>query len=231
MPGIVLASSDWHSGVIGIAASRVVEAYHKPAVLIAVGEDGVGRGSGRSVKGVDLYGALSECRDLFTDFGGHELAAGLSIKEENIQRFRERFGEVLTAAKIDYAPRIDIDCEVGLESVDEGLVEELGRLAPFGIGNPEPVFVAGPLSVASLRVLKEKHVRFTVSSGGRTLNAIWFNAGSGVGLGEVGVERGGRGVSVVFTPEFNVWNGRRELRLRVLDVDIPALPDAPEAAA
>ncbi|MCH8028591.1 MAG: single-stranded-DNA-specific exonuclease RecJ [Candidatus Dadabacteria bacterium] len=208
---IVLESQKWHPGVIGIVASKIAGWCNKPAVLIAVGEDGVGKGSGRGVEGLNLYDALAECKELFVDFGGHELAAGLSIREENIDAFKTRFEEAVAKAGGHFPRKIHIDGEVDMAEVDESLLKELDTLSPYGIGNPEPVFVAKCLTVVSSRVLKEKHLSITVSSGGRTYNAIWFNfKGSPDLQGEI---------DVVFTPEFNVWNGKKEVRIRVLDID------------
>ncbi len=212
-PAIVLSSAQWHPGVIGIAASRLAESYHRPVVLIALGDEGMGKGSGRGIEGLDLYGALSQCRELFTEFGGHELAVGFSIREEHIDRFRAILNEAVSSIENDYSPKIEIDCEVALSEVDEELIDELERLAPFGIGNPGPVFIVRSLSVLSWRVLRDKHLGLVVGDGERELNAIWFNAG-----GDALVKGAGEGVSMVFTPEFNFWGGERELRLKVLDV-------------
>jgi single-stranded-DNA-specific exonuclease len=206
---IVLASRGWHPGIIGIVASRIVERYERPVIMIAVDEGGTGKGSGRSVKGVNIYAALSECRDLLLQFGGHEQAAGLSIKEESIGELRDMFERAISDLGADYTATLDIDCAVNLEEVTETLVSELGQLEPYGIGNPEPVFLAESVEVLSKRVFKDKHIGLKVRQGGKPFDAVWFNAGEGADIA-------GR-IDLVFTPEFNVWNGKKEIRLKIWD--------------
>jgi single-stranded-DNA-specific exonuclease len=204
---IVLASPGWHPGVIGIVASRIVERYDKPAILIAIDGNGIGKGSGRSVEGINIYGALSECRDLFEQFGGHEQAAGISIKAERIDELRVMFEKSVAGSGHAYKPRLDIDCEVEFPELTDALLTELGMLEPYGIGNPEPVLMTRSVEVVSQRVFKDKHIGLRLRQGTKTLDAIWFNAAE---------ELPGR-IDLAFTPEFNKWNGKREIRLRVLD--------------
>jgi single-stranded-DNA-specific exonuclease len=206
---IVLASRNWHPGIIGIVAARIVERYEKPTILIAIDEDGIGKGSGRSVEGVNIYAALLECSELFLQFGGHELAAGLSIKEEDIDKFRTMFDKALESNKEPYEQKINIDCSIELESVTGSLISELDLLAPFGIGNPEPVLLSKSVEVASQQLFKDKHLGIKVKAGGKLYDAIWFNMKDPVTLPER--------IDMVYTPEFNRWNGKKEIRLRILD--------------
>jgi single-stranded-DNA-specific exonuclease len=206
---IVLASPDWHPGIIGIVASRIVERYEKPAILIAIDGNGLGKGSGRSVEGINIYSALSECRELFEQFGGHEQAAGLSIKKENIEEFRAMFEKAIAGSGHAYAPRLDIDGEVEFQELTDALLTEFGMLEPFGIGNPEPVLIARSVEVLSQRIFKDKHLGLKLKQGTKSLDAIWFNAG---GVAEL-PDR----IDLAFTPEFNKWNGKKDIRLRVLD--------------
>jgi single-stranded-DNA-specific exonuclease len=206
---IVLASPDWHPGVIGIVASRIVERYGKPVILIAIDESGIGKGSGRSVPGVNIYSALSECRELFEQFGGHEQAAGLSIREGNIERFREMFDKAVSDSSAAYEPELIVDCELGLDKVTEELITELGLLEPFGIGNPEPVLMSSGVRVVSQRIYKDKHLGLKLSYGTKTLDGIWFNAPTSSDLPDT--------IDLVYTPEFNRWNGRQNVQLRILD--------------
>lgn len=209
---IVLASPDWHPGIIGIVASRIVERYERPAILIAIDGNGLGKGSGRSVEGVNIYSALSECRELFEQFGGHEQAAGLSIRAEKIERFREMFEKSVAGAGHAYEPRLDIDCEVELSELTDALLTELGMLEPYGIGNPEPVLAARSVDVVSQRMFKDKHLGLRLRQGNVSLDAIWFNSGDVSALpGKI---------DIAFTPEFNKWNGRKDIRLRILDVNL-----------
>lgn len=206
---IVLASADWHPGIIGIVASRIAERYEKPAVLIAVDGNGLGKGSGRSAGGINIYSALSECRELFEQFGGHELAAGLSIKAEKIRELREMFEKAVAGSGHVYEPRLDIDCEVEFQELTDALLTEFEMLEPFGIGNPEPVLIARSVEVVSQRVFKDKHLGLKLKQGTKSLDAIWFNAGGDRELPDR--------IDLAFTPEFNKWNGKKDIRLRVLD--------------
>jgi single-stranded-DNA-specific exonuclease len=208
---LVLASPNWHPGVIGIVASKIVERYQRPAILIAIGEDGIGKGSGRSVEGVNIYSALSECRELFEKFGGHELAAGMSIREENIDTFRKMLEKAVEKSDGDFISKLKIDCIVDLADISDSVVSELDLLAPFGIGNPEPVLLAKSAQVISQRLHKDKHLGFRIKQGERVFDAIWFNLKEPVTVPNQ--------IDVVFTPEFNTWNGKREIRLKVRDAD------------
>jgi len=142
-PGLVLAREGWHPGVVGIVASRIVSRLHRPAVVIGIDPaTGVGKGSGRSIASFDLFGALQACSEHFVRFGGHRLAAGVTIEREAIDPFRQAFARVAEAqlAGQDLSPTLRIDALVDLDSLTERLCEELERLTPFGAGNPEPVF-------------------------------------------------------------------------------------------
>lgn len=209
---VVVSSPNWHQGIIGIVASRIVERYGKPAILIAIGEDGVGKGSGRSVQGVNIYSSLSECRELLIQYGGHELAAGMSIKQSDIESFREMFNLSVEKSPVGQETVVSIDCAVDLSDISHELVSELGKLEPFGIGNPEPVLLAEGVEVVSQQLFKDKHLSVKVSKGGKPFKAIWFN------MKEPGLLKQDR-IDIVFTPEFNIWNGRKELQLRVRDID------------
>jgi single-stranded-DNA-specific exonuclease len=206
---IVLYSPDWHPGVIGIVASRIVERYEKPTILIAVDKSGTGKGSGRSVDGINIYSALSECRELFVQFGGHELAAGLSIKEDRIEEFRKMFEKAVADSDHAFEPKMSIDCAVEFTDVTDELVSEFGLLEPFGIGNPEPLLLTTSVEVVSQRLFKDKHLGLTLRQGNKSFDAIWFNVNNPIQLPDQ--------IDVVFTPEFNKWNSRRDIRLKVRD--------------
>ena len=207
---IVLESRNWHPGIIGIVASRIVERYEKPTMLIAISEDGVGKGSGRSLEGINIYAALSECRELFLQFGGHEQAAGLSIREENVEKFREMFDKALENSEEQYEKKLKVDCAIELDSLTDSLISEFELLQPFGIGNPEPALLSRTVEVVSQRIFKDKHLGFKVKKGTKLFDAIWFNMKEPFTLPDK--------VDMVFTPEFNKWNGKKEIRLRVKDV-------------
>ncbi len=208
---IILASGDWHQGVIGIVASRLVDRYRKPAFLIAVDKEGNGKGSGRSIKGVNIYEVLNGCQDILEQFGGHELAAGITIREENIEEFASMFDKAVGSISLDLEQEIMIDASVDLDDINELFVHELNKLEPFGIGNPEPVFITESVDIVSSRSFKDRHLGLKIKSGSRILDAIWFNCTGNRSVPEV--------ADIVYTPEFNNWNGNMGLRLRLIDID------------
>ncbi|HZT93132.1 MAG TPA: single-stranded-DNA-specific exonuclease RecJ [Gaiellaceae bacterium] len=201
-----VAGADWHEGVIGIVASRLVERYHRPVVLIA-GTDGDWKGSGRSISAFDLHGALGACADLLGRWGGHRAAAGLSIAAENIEAFADAFArqaaEVLDEEDLEPVTSIDAVVARGADlSLD--LCAELGRLAPFGLGNPAPTLLAPGCGLADLSTVGDgKHLRFRVRRDGRDAgSAIAFGQGSRLEL-----LRPEASYDVAFRLEENHWNG------------------------
>lgn len=214
---LVVAARHWHLGVVGIVAARLVERYHRPAVVIAVNEQGIGKGSARSVPGFDLYQALSSCRDLLEGFGGHPAAAGLTIKEARLPEFRDRFAEVAAGWAGDRSspPLLHVDAEVDLREIDQQLVRELGLLHPFGAGNPEPTLAVKNLSILNQRVVGDGHLKLTVRHGNsRPFDSIGFRMGS---LAELGLSAE-RAIDLVFVPELNHWNGLDRVQLRIRDL-------------
>ncbi|MBL9117339.1 MAG: single-stranded-DNA-specific exonuclease RecJ [Verrucomicrobiaceae bacterium] len=179
LSAIVLGSRQWHPGVVGIVASRISRMFHRPTILIAVDEEGVGKGSGRSIPGVSLVEAIEPCRDLLRAGGGHAMAIGLSVLEENIANFRERFGEVVAAAIADQelSPTLEIDAELRLKDMTVDFLNQFVLLEPFGMANPEPVFLCrGVMPRLPGRVMKERHLRVTLMQDGIHQDAIYFNA-------------------------------------------------------
>lgn len=207
---IVLASEAWHPGVIGIVASRLVDIFHRPTILIAM-QDGNGRGSGRSIPGFHLHDALHACADHLVKFGGHKYAAGLSIDEATLEKFVTDFEMVADGllSSEDLLPELAIDAEVVPDDLTLHLAEQLESLAPFGMGNPEPVFVLRDVRVLERRVLKERHLKMRLSTGGRTIDAIGFNM--------VGKDGPGERCDIVFTFGVNIWKGKKSLQLRLKD--------------
>ena len=205
---LVLSSRKWHKGVVGIVASSLSGSYGKPAFLISVDEDGTGKGSGRSFGGIDIFSVLSKCGDLLVEFGGHAYAAGITVLEEKIGLFRERFSEELQKSGQKPESRLDIDSEIGLASVSDALVSEIESLSPFGEGNPEPLFLSRAVHVMSQNLLKDQHLMFRVKKNGSVFNCIWFYASR---------KRLPERIDVVFALRFNVRNGQRESRLFIKD--------------
>jgi len=209
-PAYVLAGEGWHPGVIGIVASRIVESHHRPAVVIAIDPDGECHGSGRSIPGFDLLGALDACAAHLERYGGHTAAAGLSICRDQLEHFRAAFedhaGAVLTPELLTPLERVDAvvsGSQLGLD-----LADELQRLEPTGIGNPRSRLLVPGSQFSDARQMGEgRHVRFTVTAGGTRSPAVAFGCGGRLPVAE------GEPVNASFRLERNCWNGRVEPRL------------------
>jgi single-stranded-DNA-specific exonuclease len=212
---IVLWGDDWHPGVIGIVASRLVESYHRPSVVISFDGE-VGRGSGRSVDGFHLFNALQDCEPMLERFGGHRMAAGLTVRRDHVEELADRLRELARTALSDHEPvrELRLDLEVPLERLDRDLLKWLGHLAPFGSGNPNPILmVRGVELTRPSRVgVDGGHLRFQLVAEDRQLPAIAF--GMGRRLQEA---RENARADVALEIAENNWNGRREVQARVLD--------------
>jgi single-stranded-DNA-specific exonuclease len=210
--GLVLARDGWHPGVVGIVASRIVERFHRPAVLVALA-DGAGKGSGRSVDGFHLYDALAACAPHLSRFGGHRHAAGVTVTAERLVAFRAAFEAQAHArlAEDDLVPRCRIDGWVDPAEVTERAAEDLARLGPFGAGNPEPVFAlrAAP---ARGRAVGAGGAHLKISLG--RLDAIGFGMGDRLASCAGAVE-------AAFTIGFDEWDGSRRVQLRLRDLRSP----------
>lgn len=209
---IVLADERWHPGVIGIVASRLVEKYHRPTILIALNE-GVGKGSGRSIKGLHLYRALQDCQAYLQAFGGHEYAAGLTIDASKVEDLSQQF-EIIARQHLqpeDLLPRLFHDGEVYLEELDLDSIDELTRLAPFGPGNPQPVYLARGVHVQSVQLLGGSHLRFLACQGGCGLPCVAF------GMGALQDRLSGP-QDILFTPQRNEWRGKSSMQLQIRDI-------------
>jgi single-stranded-DNA-specific exonuclease len=204
-PALVLHQDDWHPGVIGIVASRMVEKYYKPSIMLAT-VDGVAKGSARSIAGFDIYKALQACEDKLIQFGGHKYAAGLTVEVERLAEFCEAFMATVNDQMSEEmkSPEIRIDSEITLDEVTSRFVRILNEFAPFGPGNLRPVFLARDLEVCGApRIVGKNHLRFKVRQNGKMIDAIGFGLGDLIGR----VTLGRRDLSCVFTVEENDWNG------------------------
>lgn len=214
---LVLASGRWHQGVLGIVASKVVRRYYRPVILIGE-EEGIGKGSGRSIPGVDLHRALSACEGDLDRFGGHAMAAGLTIRSDGIAAFRDHFDEAVRGAAGEeaFTPVITIDAELGVTDVTDTLLDELSSLNPCGEGNPEPLFMARNVRVKFSKVVGGHHRRMTLCSesdrSGRSIAAIQFNIDPEAPLP-------GRFDKLAFRACWNCYNGRRTPQLMVEAVE------------
>jgi single-stranded-DNA-specific exonuclease len=215
-PIVVMAADDWHIGVIGIVASKVVEEFNRPAFLM--GRDGeYYRGSARSVPGFNVAEALEECSDLLVRFGGHSLAGGFTLTTDTLPAFRERLNEIgrRVLRPQQLCPTIDIDCEVDIEEIDTDLIDSLRQMGPFGQGNPEPVLMSTGLEVLEARCVGSNgaHLKLLAGRGHLVFDCIGFRLGDlADGL------RQGSLVDIAYTPEFNDFNGRRGIQLRLAGV-------------
>ena len=213
---IVLAARGWHPGVIGIVASRLVENYHRPAVMLAIGETIV-QGSARSIPGFDLYEAIKDCSGNLLAFGGHAAAAGLKLNEDLVATFADAFEERCrrTIAPEQLERVLHIDAEVLLGVLSLHVVEEMDKLEPFGMGNTKPLLLSGPLQVVGQpRIVGDhkNHLQLRLKQGDVIVKAIGWN------LAERGqVLNAGSSCSVVFHPSINEWNNRREVQLEIKD--------------
>jgi single-stranded-DNA-specific exonuclease len=216
---IILASPEWHAGVIGIVASRLAEEYYKPTVMISL-DGGTGKGSARSIEGFHLYEGLKGCAYLLEGFGGHRYAAGLTIDEKNIPEFHSIFEGIVKKAlsKGDFIPKIHIDAHIALRELTEGFLGEMEMLSPFGPSNPEPTFCSSMLSVSGSSIVGNGHLKLKVKEGGILYDAIGFNMGKDV----LPINQG---IKAAFTPQINEWNGTRTIQLRLKDIH-KILPDS-----
>ncbi len=214
--GLVLYKEGWHPGVIGIVASRIVERYYRPTVMISI-VDGMGKASARSIADFNIYEAIKECAPYLEAFGGHKYAAGLTIRQENIPAFAEKFKQV-TREQIrdeDLIPRMRVDCEVELKEFDERLMRLLKLMGPFGPLNLRPVFVSRQLEVVGEpTVVGSNHLKLCLKQNGVTMNAIGFNLGDRI---DRIYQRNGV-LDCAYVIEENYWNGRKELQLRLKDL-------------
>jgi single-stranded-DNA-specific exonuclease len=214
---LVLASRGWHQGVVGIVASRLVERFHRPAILIALNDNGIGKGSARTVAEVNIYEAIAQCRDSLEAFGGHAAAAGLTIREDRIPAFRAQLAEVMKGPLSSPASRSRLLCDAEVEprGFSPAAVLELRRLGPFGSGNPEPTLVLRNLRVASARIVGANHLKLAVTGrSGLRLDAIGFKMGTLESRGLSPSEP----IDVACALDINAWNGTERVQLRLKDV-------------
>ena len=215
---VVVAGENWHRGVIGLAASRIAEKLYRPTIVLSV-EDGFGHGSARSIAGFHLLKSLDSCADLFENYGGHSMAAGMKIKAENIEKLREKLnahaGENLTDENL--IPELKIDALVSAETMNLQLIEELKQLEPFGAGNPKPVFATKNLVLTEDPwIMKEKHLKLKFADEkGKIFEAVWW---SGVEKSNGQTLKPKTRIELAYTPEANTWKGNTRLQLVVEDL-------------
>ena len=215
MNSLVFASDKWHPGVIGIVASRLVELFNRPSFIISL-QNGVGKGSGRSVSGFNIYKGIQQCEHLLLSFGGHYHAAGISIKEENIQDFTDLLDDITGSSSDSFgiASQITIDTECPIENIRPDWIAQLEMLAPFGSKNPEPLLYARNVNPSSLIIVGNNHLKMMLNSNGASFDSIWFN------MGKYLTALNGTNFDIVFTPQINNWSGSPDIQLKIKDVNI-----------
>ncbi len=213
---IVLAREGWHPGVIGIVASRIVEKYYRPTIMIAL-ENGTGKGSARSIPGFDIYQALKSCESLMLGFGGHKYAAGLSIHSDKIATLREALNRYARKFMTDdiLIPKIRVDSPLQLTEINGQFWNLLKRFAPFGPQNMRPVFMTRNLQVVGTpQIVGSNHLKFKVRQNGVVIDAIGFNLGDCF----YRIAPGESNLDIVYSIDENEYLGRKTLQLRIKDL-------------
>lgn len=213
---IIVAGEGWNHGVVGNVASKLVERYYRPVIVLAI-DEAVAKGSARSIPGFHLFDSLTEASGLLEKYGGHEMAAGLTVKVENIEPLRAKLNELAERVLTDedMVPGVDVDALLSLTEVTEELLEQFKKLEPFGQGNREPVLMCGRISVMDSRVLGEggKHLKLKVSNGAVFMDSIGFSKAELANIAGKGAK-----IDVVFHLDQNEWQGKTNLQLRLIDI-------------
>lgn len=212
---IVISSDGWHPGVIGIVASRIVERFYRPTILITFNEN-IGRGSGRSIKNFHLFEALAKCREHLVEYGGHEYAAGITLFRNKLDAFREQLNSIAneTLKPLDLIPRLEIDAEVLLSDLTPKLIKELELLEPFGVENPKPIFVARNLCLRTKpKIINSKTLTMWITDGQLTYEAVGFKMAL-----DFQSQFASDKFSLAFTPTINDWQGEEEVQLQLKDI-------------
>jgi single-stranded-DNA-specific exonuclease len=211
---LVICGNGWHRGVLGILASRLVEKYHRPTLVLDI-QDGKAVGSGRSIEGFNLHRALGRLGYLFERFGGHYHAVGFALDAANVEDLGNELEDLgqETLSDDDLIPKIEIDAEVSLSDLTLQTLKHMQALSPHGSGNPEPIFCSHALEVLDSRVVGERHLKLRVRQEGSVLEAIGFGLADGHPLQ-------GETINMAFTPEINAWQGYERIQLKIVDLEL-----------
>jgi len=215
---IVLAHKDWHTGVKGIVASKILEIYYKPVILCNIEDGNIASGSARSIPGFDIKNALDQCKDLLISYGGHSMAAGLKVSLDKINEFRARLNEIASniLTEEDFIPKIKCDYNIGIKDITFSLIEQLELLKPFGQSNPSPVFTIEKAHVVECRAVgsDKKHLKLKLQEEGYLIDGIAFNLGSL----EEELQKDMNIVNVACALEVNEWQGKKTLQIEIKDL-------------
>jgi single-stranded-DNA-specific exonuclease len=217
---MVLHDANWHLGVIGIVASRLVDTYGRPTIMLST-VNGKVKGSARSIEGFNIYEAFKECADLLEQFGGHKYAAGLTLAKENVEAFRQRMNQIASEklTENDFKPDLNIDCDLDLDEVDMRFWKLLSQFEPFGPGNLRPIFVSHNIKVVGVpTIVGSGHLKMKVSQNGSgVFDVIGFNMHEYLPVVRNSREKK---LDIAYSLEENNWNGRRTLQIRLRDVQL-----------
>lgn len=220
-PFVIESSKEWSPGIIGLVAGKIADRHHRPTMIFTEQEDGTFRGSARSVVGFNVVEAIGKCQDLMIEFGGHPGAAGLSLKKENFNKFKEKINKIASAKLLDkdLTPVLEIDAELQAGDINWPLFDELIKFEPFGKDNEAPIFLAKDFIISALRIVGNgsKHLKLELKSQklpGKVFKAIGF----GLVKNNQAEFKVGDNVDLVFEIIKDEWNGRRDLQLRVEDI-------------
>ena len=217
---MVLHDPDWHLGVIGIVASRLVDTFCRPAIMLSTVEGKI-KGSARSIKGFNIYDALKQCEDLLEQFGGHEYAAGLTIKKDNLVEFRKRIDQIAAGmlSDQDFEPELRIDCELNLDDIDMRFWKLMSQFEPFGPCNLRPNFVSRDVQVVGVpTIVGSGHLKLKVSQNGSgVFDVIGFNMHEYLPILRNSKKKK---IDIAYSLEENYWNGRRSLQIRLRDIHL-----------
>lgn len=213
-PLLLITGENFPSGVLGLAAGRLSEEFRRPVIILSI-QDDTAQGSARSIPQFDILSAIHSCREILTRYGGHHSAAGLALPLNRVEELRQRLIQIATTelTGVDLRPEIQIDAELPLQSLPRDIYRWISRLEPFGMGNPEPVFLSRGVKIADCRLIgtKSEHLKFKLRSGNAIWHAVAFN--SGHLIHELTPD-----IDIVYTVEIDHWNGNDTLRLNIIDI-------------
>ena len=207
---LVLFSQDWHPGVLGIIASRIVKKYGLPSVILS-SKDSIAKGSLRTANELNLYRVLEQCSNILIQFGGHSAAAGVTIYEDKIKEFENKFESIISNYDFETGEPLEIDSLVKFSEINMDLISDIEKMEPFGKGNPYPIFVSKNVKIESKRVLKDKHLEMYLNQDNFKMRAIWFNFNKSSSDME--------NIDIVFTLQRDSFRGNNNINLNILDIE------------
>ena len=207
---LVLFSQDWHPGVLGIIASRIVKKYGLPCVILS-SKDSIAKGSLRTANELNLYKVLEQCSNILIQFGGHSAAAGVTIYEDKIKEFENKFESIISNYDFEAGEPLEIDSLVKFSEINIDLISDIEKMEPFGKGNPYPIFVSKNVKIESKRVLKDKHLEMYLNQDNFKMRAIWFNFNKSSSDME--------NIDIVFTLQRDSFRGNNNINLNILDIE------------